>query len=350
MRVKRPIGTVMKLLTRRVPIEAQIIVTRRCNLSCGYCTEYDKTSPFIPFATLKDRLDALHRLGVLNITMLGGEPLMHPELPRVIAYADRRAQVSVTTNGFLLSEPLIGRLNESGLANMQVSIDSLRPDKTRYVQKSLKTMRSKLVLLRRHAKFEVFINLVLCEQTLEDFDETVDEINELGFPVTIGLFHDSRGEIQITGKAYSDVWARHSVGKGPTSFLDEEYGARLLEGERPAWQCRAGSRFLYVDEFGKVQFCSSQRGRLDKPVTEYTAEDIETHGKTYKGCEQGCSLLCVYRDSAIDNQPVQLVRSGLGLAWNTLRARMRGSSTNGRAPGVTVADGAKAAALGNGSQ
>jgi MoaA/NifB/PqqE/SkfB family radical SAM enzyme len=31
------------------PFLAQVIVTRRCNLSCGYCTEYDKTSEPVPF-------------------------------------------------------------------------------------------------------------------------------------------------------------------------------------------------------------------------------------------------------------------------------------------------------------
>lgn len=39
MRLKRPIRTILKVLFKRAPFEAQLIVTRRCNLSCGYCTE-----------------------------------------------------------------------------------------------------------------------------------------------------------------------------------------------------------------------------------------------------------------------------------------------------------------------
>ena len=319
MRVKHPIRTILRVLFNKAPVEAQLIVTRRCNLSCGYCTEYDKVSEFIPLDVLKQRIDALHRLHVVNIALLGGEPLMHPELPEVVAYGDRRAQVSVTTNGFLLTEELIHRFNAAGLANMEVSIDAVRADRTGYIQKCLKTMRPKLVLLRRLAKFDLFVNMVLCDQTRGEFEEAIGELNNLGFPVTIDLLHDARGTIQIKGKDYPDLWRRYYVDRTPQAYLDQDYGAQLLEGERPKWQCRAGSRFLYVDEFGNVQFCSAQRGRLNKPIVEYTQRDIRAYGRTYKGCEEGCALLCVYRDSVLDNRPMHTLGSLLRLAWGTLR-------------------------------
>ena len=41
------------------PFLAQLVVTRRCNLACGYCFEYDNTSPPIPFDVLHQRLAKL---------------------------------------------------------------------------------------------------------------------------------------------------------------------------------------------------------------------------------------------------------------------------------------------------
>jgi MoaA/NifB/PqqE/SkfB family radical SAM enzyme len=313
MRVKRPLRTIFNLVFRRAPVEAQLIVTRRCNLSCGYCNEYDQVSEMIPLEVLKPRIDALHRLGVVNIAVLGGEPLMHPEIGDIVAYGDRRAQVSITTNGFLITEELIRRLNAAGLRNMEVSIDSTRPDRSGYVQKCLKTVRPKLALLQRWAEFDVGVNIVLCEQTRADFKDTVRQLNDLGFVVSIDLLHDDRGAVSIQGDDYLALWDHYYTQARPFSFLEQGYGRQLLRGERPRWKCRAGERFLYVDEFGKAQLCSAQRGRLDKPVVEYTREDARALGRTYKGCEAGCSLLCHYRDSSLDNRPVHTVASMLRL-------------------------------------
>ena len=322
MRVKHPIRSVFGVLIRHAPIEAQLIVTRRCNLSCGYCTEYDKVSEFIPLDVLQRRIDALHRLRVVNIALLGGEPLMHPDLPAVVAYGNRRAQVSITTNGFLLTEELIQRFNAAGLANMEISVDAVSADRTAYIQKCLKTIRPKLALARQFAQFDVFINMVLCEQTRGEFADAIRELHDLGFVVTIDLLHDARGAIQIAGKRYQDLWTRFYVDRTPQAYLDQDYGAELIAGRRPKWQCRAGARFLYVDEFGMVQYCSAQRGRLNKPIAEYTQRDLRAQARTYKGCEEGCALLCVYRASVLDNRPLHTLGSMVRMAWR----RSRGDS------------------------
>src|ERR1041384_3206582 len=68
------------------PVLAQIVVTRRCNLSCGYCYEYDKVSKPVPFEELKARIDALKRLKTVFITLKGGEPVLHPQIAEVVRY------------------------------------------------------------------------------------------------------------------------------------------------------------------------------------------------------------------------------------------------------------------------
>ncbi|MBE9041149.1 radical SAM protein [Oscillatoriales cyanobacterium LEGE 11467] len=302
MRVKRPVRAVANLFFFKTPLEAQLIITRRCNLSCGYCTEYDNYSQPVPFDVLKERIDAIHRLNALNITLLGGEPLMHPDLVEIVKYCARKNQVSITTNGFLLTQSIIEQLNKSGLSNLQISIDTLETDSTRYIQKSLKKLLSKLELLKKYANFDVHANVVLCESTKETFKETVDRIRDFGFHVSIDLFHDGNGKLQVRGEDYLQLWNEHFESGAPFTTLDLEYGQKLLQGQSPKWKCRAGSRILYIDEFGLVQYCSSQRDRLNKPITEYTLSDLREQSKNYKGCEEGCSLLCAYRNSMLDNE------------------------------------------------
>ena len=61
------------------PVMAQIVPMRFCNLSCGYCNEYDKVSKPVPIDEMERRIDHLGRLGTSIITISGGEPLTHPE-------------------------------------------------------------------------------------------------------------------------------------------------------------------------------------------------------------------------------------------------------------------------------
>jgi len=115
--------------------------------------------------------------------------------------------------------------------------------------------------------------------------------------------------VEISGSDYLDLW-EHFFQKGtPISLVEYEYGKQLLQGQRPVWRCRAGARYLYVDEFGNAQLCSAQRGRLSKPIMQYTHEDIRQHSRIYKGCEAGCSLFCVYRSSQVDNAPLSMAKA-----------------------------------------
>jgi MoaA/NifB/PqqE/SkfB family radical SAM enzyme len=309
MQVKNVLQAVPRMLFTNAPMDAQLIVTRRCNLSCGYCSEYDNFSEPVPVEDLKRRIDALHRLGAANITLLGGEPLMHPDIAEIVVYAGHKSNVSLVTNGFLLRNNIIESLNQAGLNNLTVSVDTLHADATRYIQKSLRSLRTRLERLKNLARFDVHVTAVLCESSKDDFLELIDEIKSFGFGMSVNLIHNAKGYVTIQGQPYLDLYEEfYSRGK-PFTFLDYEYGKKLLQGERPEWKCRAGARYLYVDEYGKVQLCASQMGRLDKPIEEYTTADLNEHSKTYKGCEEGCSVGCAFRCSLLDDDKPQFVRS-----------------------------------------
>ena len=61
--IARETKLVMKgLASTRHPILAHVIPMRRCNLSCGYCNEYDKVSEPVPLDVMKGRLDRRNRV------------------------------------------------------------------------------------------------------------------------------------------------------------------------------------------------------------------------------------------------------------------------------------------------
>jgi MoaA/NifB/PqqE/SkfB family radical SAM enzyme len=223
--------------------------------------------------------------------------------------AAAHSQVSMTTNGFLLDRDIIERLGDAGLTNLQISIDALRVDPSRYVQKTLRSLKPKLERLAKHARFDVHVTTVLCGATVSEFDELMEELARFPFRVSVNIMHDEHGQSLVQGPEFERAWTRHFASGRAFSYLEEDYGRRLLSGEKPDWTCRAGSRFLYVDEHGTVELCSGQRGRIGKDVESFTAEDMEANRTQPKGCEKGCSILCVYRDSLLDNDPVALARA-----------------------------------------
>jgi MoaA/NifB/PqqE/SkfB family radical SAM enzyme len=72
-----------------------------------------------------------------------GEPLLHPELDRIVARIRQRGMLAgLITNGYLPTAERIQRLNRAGLDHLQISIDSVLPDEVS--KKSLKVLDRKL--------------------------------------------------------------------------------------------------------------------------------------------------------------------------------------------------------------
>src|SRR5882757_4058958 len=94
------------------PVMAHIIPIRRCNLACTYCNEYDDFSKPVTPEIMFERLDQLADLGTTIITFSGGEPLLHPDLDRLISHIRHRGILAgMITNGYLLTAQRVQQLN-----------------------------------------------------------------------------------------------------------------------------------------------------------------------------------------------------------------------------------------------
>jgi len=279
------------------------VVTRRCNLACGYCNEYDDFSPPVPTADLLARVDHLAALNTASITFTGGEPLLHPDLDRVIRAArDHGMIVTIITNGFRLTRDWIERFNAAGLQGMQISIDNLEPDAVS--MKSLASVKGKLALLAEHARFKVNVNSVLgvTGERTEDVVTVAETAAKYGLQHSVGVLHDHTGMLKPLSpeqmRAYAQVTKiSPSVVHSLNYWL---FQGNLMHGRTNDWKCRAGARYLYVDENGKVHWCSQQRGYPGIPLLDYTRDDIRREFHTQKSCSPTCTLSCVHQMSMFD--------------------------------------------------
>jgi MoaA/NifB/PqqE/SkfB family radical SAM enzyme len=290
------------------PLLVQIIPIRRCNIDCGYCNEYDKVSDPVPTAVMKRRIDKLAELGTSVVAFSGGEPMLHPDLDELIRYIRGRGMMAgLITNGYFLVPARIDALNRAGLDFLQISIDNVEPDEVS--KKSLRLLDKKLQWLQEYATFDTNINSVLGGgiKNPEDARTINVRARELGFSTSIGIIHDGSGSLKPLGpteravfddvtREISGVW---QIAKNLYSGI-RGFQENLADGKPNTWRCRAGARYLYIDEAGLVHYCSQQRGYPGVPLVNYTVEDIARELITPKSCAPFCTIGCVHRVSTMD--------------------------------------------------
>ena len=290
------------LLDTQHPMVVHMIPTRRCNLACTYCNEYDWVSDPVPTFEMQRRIDRLAALGTSVITFSGGEPLMHPDLDLLLRRIGGHGMISsLITNGYFLTASRIQQLNEAGLEYMQISIDNVQPDDTS--KKSLKVLDKKLQLLADHAEFHVNINSVVGGgvEHPEDALTIAERSVELGFASTIGVIHNSYGQLQPLAKKEERIYQRvKRLGRNSYSRLTHFQDNIVAGKANNYWRCRAGARYLYICEDGLVHYCSQQRGYPGIPVEDYTLEHIREAYNAEKPCAPLCTISCVHKVSTTD--------------------------------------------------
>jgi hypothetical protein len=106
-----------------------IQVVRHCNHLCGFCS--NPTSPYThDFESMRVLVDDFVDRGYFGVILTGGEPTLHPELPKIAEYASERGlHVRMITNGSRLADPQFARdMANAGLKLVHVSVYSNRPE------------------------------------------------------------------------------------------------------------------------------------------------------------------------------------------------------------------------------
>jgi cyclic pyranopterin phosphate synthase len=116
--------------------DLRVSVTDRCNFRCQYCMPAEglpwlEREEILTFEEIVRIVALLSKMGVHDVRLTGGEPLVRrgfPQLARMLSDLEDVADLSVTTNGFLLERDAEA-LVRSGINRFNVSVDSLQRDR-----------------------------------------------------------------------------------------------------------------------------------------------------------------------------------------------------------------------------
>ncbi|MFC1961889.1 GTP 3',8-cyclase MoaA [Chloroflexota bacterium] len=118
----------------------RISVTDRCNLRCVYCMPPEgvplmRHEDILSYEEIYTAVAAASRLGISKVRITGGEPLVRAELAELVRMLAATAgidDIALTTNGVLLAKHA-AELKQSGLRRVNISLDTLKPDRFRRI-------------------------------------------------------------------------------------------------------------------------------------------------------------------------------------------------------------------------
>ncbi len=151
-------------------------VVRHCNHLCGFCS--NPTTPYThDFDSMRVLVDDFVARGYYGIILTGGEPTLHPELPRIAGYAnDQGLHVRLITNGSRLSQPDFAEaLADAGVRLVHVSIYSVRREVEAALRGTEDTLPKAYAAIDNAARFgiEVNINSVINKYNADHLHENV---------------------------------------------------------------------------------------------------------------------------------------------------------------------------------
>jgi cyclic pyranopterin phosphate synthase len=171
--------------------DLRISVTDRCNLRCTYCMPFDKyvwieKKEILSFEEITRLTSLFIQLGIDDIRLTGGEPLVRQDLEVLVAKLSvikGLGDLSLTTNGIYLAEKA-KKLAEAGLKRINVSLDTLNPERYHLMTKrgDLSKVLDGLFAAKRLGLHPIKVNAVI-ERGVNDVDilNMVEFCREHGF-------------------------------------------------------------------------------------------------------------------------------------------------------------------------
>jgi MoaA/NifB/PqqE/SkfB family radical SAM enzyme len=153
------------------PITAYLFVEYKCNIDCWYCWSFNNKVKGMTEDVARRSIDWLHDHGCRVLALMGGEPLLRPDMAHKIVYyaAKKGFWVYIGTNGRLLRPEVADRLADAGTAVFNFALDAW--DEKPGLPKALVPVRRNLEYLMRKQYvygYMVFFNMNICRNNLED--------------------------------------------------------------------------------------------------------------------------------------------------------------------------------------
>ncbi len=291
-----------------VPESIHIDLTTVCPLKCPHCYKDTTQNTQLPFEKFSEIIDEAKELGVFQIALGGGEPLLVDRLPTFIKkVSSYNMTCTITTSGFGLTTKLLEELKSAGVNHIQVSLNGSTREINAYSRDGFEHAISALDVL---SKSDVLfgINWVARMDNIKDFDNVVvyakslkaDNINVLRYKPVVkenyiknALTHEAFYTLAETMKKVSGIKIKVDCAfSNLLCYLHKNQISPISSG------CGAGRRFMMIDPKGRFKPCSHMglvSERQDILKYWISSPDLEKLRQCDKSINEECKS-CSYLD------------------------------------------------------
>jgi MoaA/NifB/PqqE/SkfB family radical SAM enzyme len=301
-----------RVLAFNKPHHVQWMLTYRCNYRCRSCDVWRDQKPMKELSTeeVKMGLDILHKLGVMEIVLSGGNPLLREDIDEIIDHASRYFITTIYDNGSQAAKKVDALRKADFVAISLDTLDEAKYDYLKGVPGALKNALDAVQTLHEQG-ITVAVSPTISQLNMHQIPEFTDYFVKRGIPVLYCLYqHDTlpqplfqigreSKELEIVDKegfvqVCDTLLKKKDKNRGIliTRQMLETLKQLYLTGQRN-WECKALHSFLMLDPAGRVSGC-----HLQEPVATifdlphaWNSEKFDRCRATYRECNK-CSYMC----------------------------------------------------------
>jgi MoaA/NifB/PqqE/SkfB family radical SAM enzyme len=299
------------------PIIPYLFTEWKCNLDCHYCWSYNNKVKGMTENVAKRSIDWLHSIGSRVLALMGGEPLLRPNfIHKVVDYSAKKdIFVYLPTNGRLMTPEVIDKLGDAGIATFNLAVDSVKERKE--LPKALDPIRpyfDYLVKRQHHYGYTVMFNINITRINMDDVKELTEiarangiatdyHINETPMTEQSHFKHLNENSTYLSPEDWDKVddlldWVNEKRAEGykmanPIQHMKDM--RKLMRGEIPSWDCRAGQNSLIIRTDGTLAPCFPMYSAThDWGTIENHKFDVKQLDDMKVECSKHCLSTCNY--------------------------------------------------------
>ncbi|MFA6393749.1 MAG: radical SAM protein [Patescibacteria group bacterium] len=315
------------------PEKVYFLLSNKCNYQCKMCPQWkqgisENADEYIPIGRVKGIIDEMKKLGIGELGISGGEPLIYKEKTlELLGYANKNGiYTHFATNGSLLDEEILAEYNRAGGGHISLSVDGMgeKHDALRGFSGAYVSVERALKLFREnnYSNIALKINFVLSGENLDEallvaglaiknsaliffqpydpYDFGNRDIEKKETSHALWVKKENYGKLRVAMDGLMELKKKNpGVILNDLEHLNSFYD--YFTDNKFHKTCYAGMDQIAINPFGKVIFCKFGEIADLKNISlanYLKSEKRKNIVQASLACEESCLLGCMFRPGA----------------------------------------------------